>query len=349
MRASSADEPELHPFLAHFLHDAETFWSADREGRLKSDAWLETRDGGDDCFQAIAFVLSDRRAVLAIELLRDFGTERQAPLQAARESRLHFERLQKEIEKKEVLLSCIVHDLKGPLSGMLSVFALLKRERTEESTLELAELGVTQARKQESMIRTILDVFAAEVSALEEFERDPARAPDLLRAARNSVAMLGPAFAHKGVALALDVEGSAGSRSADESNGALPVFGHAQRLERVIANLLENALRVSASGSSVELVVRADASLARVAVDDRGPGVAESLREQLFERIAPDRERAGSGTAGLGLYFCRMNVERWGGRIGCEPRDGGGTRFWFELPRARADAPPASGSRESAE
>ena len=49
---------------------------------------------------------------------QQIASERQAPLQAARDSKLHFERMQKEIDKKELLLHCIVHDLKGPLAGM---------------------------------------------------------------------------------------------------------------------------------------------------------------------------------------------------------------------------------------
>jgi signal transduction histidine kinase len=365
-------DESLHPFLAHFLRDAESFWSSPKPGRLRSDAWIEARaerssaegsstkrssaDGtrrdetrehaASDAFRATALVLDDRRALLAIERLRDFAAEIEMPLQAARESRLHYERLQKEIDKKELLLHCIVHDLKGPLAGMLGVLSLMKQhELGAERVHELTELGVSQARKQEAMIQGILDAFASEISALEAFETDPARAPDLVRAVERAADMLRPEFERKGVVLALVLPSS--QRSARESGGdaladsspraadpSTRVAGHAARLERVIANLLENALRHSPRASSVDLHVEPHGKSLRVAIDDRGPGISDEIRAHLFEKFT--RDPVWGGTSGLGLYFCRMNVERWGGRIGCEPRQGGGTRFWFELPIAAA-------------
>jgi signal transduction histidine kinase len=349
----SERDDALHPFLAHFLRDAEAFWSSGRSGRIRSDAWSEARgEGTSDSFQATALALPGPRAILAIELVREFERERELPLQAARDSKLHLERLQKEIDKKEILLHCIVHDLKGPLAGMLGVLSLMKRhepgperageiepqqardldsDRTRDASRarildpervrELAELGVAQARKQESMIQGILELFAAEISSLESFERDPARAPDLARAARNAGDMLRPAFEKRGIGLALDLP-----------SDAVLVAGHPQRLERMLANLLENALRHAPSRSSVDVRIERRGALAYAAVEDRGAGVPESIRSQLFEKFV--RDPSQGGTSGLGLYFCRMNVERWGGRIGCEPRDGGGTRFWFDLPLA---------------
>jgi signal transduction histidine kinase len=224
-----------------------------------------------------------------------------------------------------------------------------QHELAPERVRELTELGVSQARKQEGMIQGILEVFASEISALEAFERDPARAPDLIRAARSAAEMVRPAFDRKNVALVLAGDPSApAGRAAPRPSEPPPsepppaserlrvderllVVGHPQRLERVIANLLDNALRHSSLGSTVELCVVARGATARVLVDDRGPGVPEDLRAQLFQKFVQDP--ALGGTAGLGLYFCRMNIERWGGRIGCEPRAGGGSRFWFDLPR----------------
>jgi len=345
--ARSRRDDALHPFLAHFMHDAEALWSSPRAGRLRSDAWIEARaDGASDAFRATALLLDDRRALLAIERLREFASEIEMPLQAARESRLHYERLQKEIDKKELLLHCIVHDLKGTLAGMLGVLSLMKQhELGAERVHELTELGVSQARKQEAMIQGILDAFASEISALESFETDPARAPDLVRAAERAADMLRPEFERKGVVLALALppskagasESARGTLAESAARAADPstrVAGHAARLERVIANLLENALRHAPRGTSVDLHVEPKGARMLVAIDDRGPGVSAEIRARLFEKFT--RDPVWGGTSGLGLYFCSMNVERWGGRIGCEPRQGGGTRFWFDLPIAVA-------------
>jgi len=71
-------------------------------------------------------------------------------------------------------------------------------------------------------------------------------------------------------------------------------------------------------------------------VDDEGPGLPEdATATRLFALFAKGKgERAGK--AGLGLYFCKMTVERWGGAIGCENRPAVGARFWFRLSRATA-------------
>ncbi|HKN59926.1 MAG TPA: response regulator, partial [Candidatus Acidoferrales bacterium] len=68
-------------------------------------------------------------------------------------------------------------------------------------------------------------------------------------------------------------------------------------------------------------------------VDDEGPGLPEDAsRDRIFALFGKGKDRPGK--AGLGLYFCKMTVERWGGVIGADNRPGGGSRFWFRLPRA---------------
>ena len=71
-------------------------------------------------------------------------------------------------------------------------------------------------------------------------------------------------------------------------------------------------------------------------VDDEGPGLPQdATAERLFALFAKGKDER-SGKAGLGLYFCKITVERWGGAIGCENRPSLGARFWFRLPRVVA-------------
>jgi signal transduction histidine kinase len=109
------------------------------------------------------------------------------------------------------------------------------------------------------------------------------------------------------------------------------VVGEQSRLERIIFNLVENALRHSPSGSLVTVALEQAEADVLVAVDDQGPGVAPDVIGTLFEKFSQGKGQKGK--AGLGLYFCRITVEHWGGAIGCTPRQTGGTRFWFRLPR----------------
>jgi len=69
----------------------------------------------------------------------------------------------------------------------------------------------------------------------------------------------------------------------------------------------------------------------RITVSDRGPGVAESAREAIFERHVQGETRGPGRGAGLGLAIARTLVESWGGNLVAEPREGGGTRFGYNV------------------
>ncbi len=119
------------------------------------------------------------------------------------------------------------------------------------------------------------------------------------------------------------------------------VIGEEMRLFRVLTNLIDNALRYSSPGGVVRIAVRVEDSSVAVSVEDEGPGVPLAMLPRLFEKFARGRDRASR--TGLGLFFCRITVENWGGAIGYESRDGGGARFWFRLKSAH----PLSGTGET--
>ena len=115
----------------------------------------------------------------------------------------------------------------------------------------------------------------------------------------------------------------------------LRVRGDEDRLIQVVSNLLFNAAKFSPRGSVVTVATEQLAdSWVRTSVRDCGPGIPIHFRPRIFQRFAQadmgeDRPTEGSG---LGLAISREIVERLGGRIGFEDAQGGGTRFWFDLP-----------------
>ena len=242
------------------------------------------------------------------------------------ETGLQYERLTKEVQKKEILLHCIVHDLAGPLTGIRGAYALLASEALSAEGRELLELGERQVVRQEKLIQGILQVFAAEMDPLDASSLDPAHAPDAADCARAVVDGLAPAFVVNRVTLRLDPP-------PDRSRTWL-VVGDRSRLERVISNLVENTLRYSPPHSTVSVGLAQDHAGVLVTVDDEGPGVPAEAAGTLFHKFAQGAGRRGK--IGLGLYFCRITVERWGGTIGHSPRSGGGSRFWFRLPQPTA-------------
>ena len=109
-----------------------------------------------------------------------------------------------------------------------------------------------------------------------------------------------------------------------------------EKVERVLYNLLTNALRHTPSDGSVAVVVEPEADAVRVTVEDTGEGIAADSLRRVFERFwrgDPARAR-GNGSAGLGLAIAQGLVEAQGGRIWAENRPGGGARVSFTLPAA---------------
>ena len=96
----------------------------------------------------------------------------------------------------------------------------------------------------------------------------------------------------------------------------------------MLANLVSNAIRHSPAGGKILIVATRRPHAIDVCVDDEGPGVAPDMLPHLFERFAGGAHAAGTG---IGLYFCRITVERWGGGIGYDRRASGGARFWIRL------------------
>ena len=112
-------------------------------------------------------------------------------------------------------------------------------------------------------------------------------------------------------------------------------LGDAEKLRQVISNLLDNALKFTPSGGTIELSAdNTDDERILIRVRDSGPGIAPEHLPHLFERFyKADRSRRDQGT-GLGLAIAKHIVELHGGEVGVESTQGAGSTFWFTLPRA---------------
>ena len=123
-----------------------------------------------------------------------------------------------------------------------------------------------------------------------------------------------------------------------EASGGLPertVNADRKRLLQVMTNLLSNAAKFSPEGDVVLVSTEDRGTAVRIAVHDRGSGIPENFRNRIFGRFtqADSTTARQKGGTGLGLAICKRLVEMMQGRIGFEDRPGGGTSFYFELPR----------------
>jgi signal transduction histidine kinase len=310
------DLDRVFPFLAAFAVEAADAWRDDG-GIVASEFWTEVGAHGEEVhLQARALRVHGTDALVVMRSNRLFEQQRLV-LQRARELRLTHAALMREIEQKDILVHAIVHDLAAPLHGILGALSLLNEQSLGEPSAQWIRLSLQAAMRQRQLIGEILDVFSLESGARPEAGDDGL--PDACKVVDAVLDELTPAADRQSVRFDAHV---------DRTSKCL-VAAEETRLFRVLSNLVDNALRHSPRGSAIEIATTRTDHAILVTVDDRGPGVPEKQVPRLFEKFARGR---GGGTAGLGLYFCRITVERWGGAIGYEPREGGGARFWLRLP-----------------
>ncbi len=238
---------------------------------------------------------------------------------------------QKELEQlKERLVQMIVHDLKNPLAAIMGNTDYLMDEVPAGGDAEEAMHDVADsARAMHRMVINILDVLQ-----LEDRKLTPRRRPVDLAALAQGAAGTLRAVAELG-GHTIEVQAPAG----------LPeVQLDPDLVQRVLENLLENALKYTPPGSSVTVVVGlSPEGDAAIDVLDQGPGVPEHLREQVFEvyeRLERDQDRDARKSRGLGLAFCKLAAEAHGGRIWIEDRAPKGAAFRVMLP---AEGPGGDG------
>jgi signal transduction histidine kinase/CheY-like chemotaxis protein len=330
---------EASPYLENFLPSAREFWKSDGEEVCASGTWVERTPGREEIpLEAVALRVNGQ-PLLSIYSPKNEFRETSRYLQTARESKLAHERLLKEIQKKEILLHCIVHDLSQPLAAMRGCFECLTLEAPTPKARHFVEIGKQQSVRQETLIREIVQAFAEDLKSTMGSAGSMAGPADLLKCTRDTVAAFLPMFESKGAAIRMNPK--------IDLAGEWKVAGEESRLRRVLANLVENALRYTPRDSTVTIGLDADGCFLRACVDDEGPGLPPgSTPSQVFALFSKGKE--GSGKAGLGLYFCRMTVTQWGGSIGCESLPVRGARFWFRLPRAAPrteEKPQADGSK----
>ena len=113
-----------------------------------------------------------------------------------------------------------------------------------------------------------------------------------------------------------------------------PVAADKDHVRQILINLVENAIKYSPDGGTIELGVEAIDGMALFHVFDEGMGIPDDEQPRVFEkfyRLDPNMTR-GIGGTGLGLYICSELVERMGGRIWVESRESKGSAFYFEIP-----------------
>ncbi|MFG0407338.1 KinB sensor domain-containing domain [Pseudomonas sp. NY5710] len=210
------------------------------------------------------------------------------------------------------------HELRTPVTGMHMAFGLL-RERVkfppEARENDLLETIGEEMQRLTQLINDLLN-FSRYQSGLQKLELAPCAIDELLERAQLRVA---DQAAHKQIELISDLE--------------LPlprIQGDAAQLDRVLDNLLHNAIRHTDKGGRIRLHARRHAERVIISVEDDGEGIAYGQQGRIFEPFVQVGRKKGG--AGLGLALCKEIVQLHGGRMGVFSRPGQGTQFYMALP-----------------
>jgi signal transduction histidine kinase len=222
--------------------------------------------------------------------------------------------LERLFDARRELVAWASHDLRTPLANIQAMLEALHDGvmAPAEALPPLEE----QTRALASLVDDLFELAQIDAGALSlELEDAPIAA-----AVQTSLRGVEAEARLRGIRLASDVEDTIVARFAQVE------------LQRVLQNLLTNALRHTPSDGSVAVCVSSNHEVVQVDVEDTGEGLGAEARERMFERFwRGDRARSVRG-GGLGLAIARALVEAQGGRIWAEDRPGGGARVSFTLP-----------------
>lgn len=226
---------------------------------------------------------------------------------------------------KDRFLSGISHELRTPLTNICAYAEILRTMLPGESMEwpEFVRIVHDEAFALSRLVDAVFD-YAQLESGEAKFSLARIDAAEVLREA---VAAAKQRAEEAGIDLACEV-----------ADGAF-VEADRKRLLQVCAQLVDNALKFTPKGGAVRAAVAIEDSIARLSVDDSGPGVEPSRRDEVFEKFSQSRFQLTDkpSGAGIGLATCRVIVERLGGSIRVDPSVLGGASFVVELARVMGE------------
>ena len=228
---------------------------------------------------------------------------------------------------KSDFIAAISHELRTPLTSLQNSISNIlagvtgkigKPTRKYLTTME------ADCHRYAGLISDLLDVSKLETGSM-PLNRSVTRIETIVN---SSLSAFGDIAVSKGVKLLCEVD-----------RHIMPIYADSQRLEQVLANLLDNAIKFTDSGDRVTIGAYETSENIIMMVEDTGPGIPESSQEKIFEKFYQIGREAGAGYkgAGLGLAICSGIIEGHGGSIWVESEEDKGSRFNISLPKTKPE------------
>lgn len=268
------------------------------------DAQLQRKDGRIIDTQFSCYWSQAEAALFCV--VRDVTRERE------------FERI------KQQLMDTIAHDLRSPIASIkvvLDSLILGTGGQLTDAGLQRVERAEQSADRLLRLVNDLLDYekFESGKFTLNLSERS---VQDIMH--ESALAVEGLVEKQQ---LNLKIEGDDFGINVDSD-----------RITQAIVNLLANAIKFSPKGEAITMTCARNGTHAQIEIRDRGPGIPDAVKDQIFERFKQVEETAHThkGT-GLGLPIARQIIESHSGNIGVKNNPGGGTIFWFTVPLSNSD------------
>ena len=260
--------------------------------------------------QSMAIKWLDGRWAI-MELATDITTRKQVELELiqAKEKAEESDRL------KSAFLANMSHEIRTPLNAIVGFSSLLAE--TDEAELRHVYMSIVQENNELllNLISDILDISKIEAGMI-DLVMGRVDVPQLCREVIAT-------FSHKKRDTAVELR-------FDENSPQIVIDADKNRIMQVLSNFLTNALKFTTKGSITLSYSLEDESQVRFCVTDTGKGIPDEQKHEIFNRFVKlDSFVQG---AGLGLSICQSLVNRMGGKIGVESREGEGSCFWFTHP-----------------
>jgi two-component system sensor histidine kinase/response regulator len=258
----------------------------------------------------------------AAELLARVRTHLE--LKKAREALWHYgQRLHELNDEKNEFLGIVAHDLRSPLSNIITSVNMVATDRAMARAQVDEFLGIIQTSAQHMLhlVENLMDVNAIEQGRM-KIDIAPCELGELLRGVTSNYQTKARAKSQK--------------LAVSEGEGPLVAMADPHSTIQVFDNLVSNAIKYTPSGKRIDVRLLRRNGVIRCEVQDQGPGVTKDDLTKMFGKFArlSARPTAGEPSTGLGLSIVKRMVEAGGGKVWCESEPGQGAKFIVELPAA---------------
>ncbi len=222
-----------------------------------------------------------------------------------------------QMERKDEFIGVASHELKTPLTSLKGYLQLISYKKAElaPAVRQHIDKAIVALNKLQNLVNDLLDVSKIQAGRL-EYNMEPLNLTDLLKSVIDNAKHVFPAF-----------------EFIDKLEGDFMVNANAERIEQVLMNLINNAVKYSPSSRTVIVKASQNGNNVRVYITDHGIGLSDKQQERIFERFyrVEDKKYMSSGL-GMGLYISKEIINHHKGKIGVQSVLGQGSTFYFDLP-----------------